>query len=176
MANEKKVIIIPNIDSYETFDTDQDWFANLKTLSAHPNFQIWSKTKQIYDWIHDLGVKNNRYLNFMFYRPKLKLNASFIDKENNEDVVLIDASNLGETIKEDGNQKTVLTHEEEEHIIKTFTTKEVIEDFSVVVCLNLLCLIVLLLTRFSFKFSKFLSFRHPVVQSREGDFLRVPKT
>ena len=56
-----------------------------------------------------------------------------IDKENNEDVVLIDASNLGETIKEDGNQKTVLTNEEEEHIIKTFTSKEVIDDFSVVV-------------------------------------------
>ena len=31
------------------------------------------------------------------------------------------------------SQKTVLTQEEEEHIIKTFTTKEVVEDFSVVV-------------------------------------------
>lgn len=57
----------------------------------------------------------------------------FIDKENKDDVILIDASNLGETIKEDGNQKTILTYEEEEHIIKTFTAKEVVEDFSVVV-------------------------------------------
>ena len=69
----------------------------------------------------------------IFATTGTNVSVLFIDKENNEDVVLIDASNLGETIKEDGNQKTVLTHEEEEHIIKTFTAKEVIEDFSVVV-------------------------------------------
>ena len=69
----------------------------------------------------------------IFATTGTNVSVLFIDKENNEDVVLIDASNLGETIKEDGNQKTVLTHEEEEHIIRTFTTKEVVEDFSVVV-------------------------------------------
>jgi len=69
----------------------------------------------------------------IFATTGTNVSVLFIDKENNEDVVLIDASNLGETIKEDGNQKTVLTHEEEEHIIKTFATKEVVEDFSVVV-------------------------------------------
>ena len=69
----------------------------------------------------------------IFATTGTNVSVLFIDKENNEDVVLIDASNLGETIKEDGNQKTVLTHEEEEHIIKTFTAKEVVEDFSVVV-------------------------------------------
>jgi len=57
----------------------------------------------------------------------------FMDKNNTEDVVLIDASNLGETVKEGKNQKTVLTTEEEKQIIDTFNNKEAIDDFSVVV-------------------------------------------
>jgi type I restriction enzyme M protein len=57
----------------------------------------------------------------------------FIDKENKGDVVLIDASNLGTTIKEGKNQKTVLSPEEEDKIINTFNSKEPIDDFSVVV-------------------------------------------
>ncbi|MFZ1292074.1 MAG: class I SAM-dependent DNA methyltransferase, partial [Melioribacteraceae bacterium] len=57
----------------------------------------------------------------------------FLDKTNKESVMLIDASNLGETIKDGKNQKTVLTSSEEEKIINTFNNKEVIEDFSVVV-------------------------------------------
>ena len=46
---------------------------------------------------------------------------------------MIDASGLGETIKEGKNQRTVLTFEEEEKIIETFSTKEAVEDFSVIV-------------------------------------------
>ncbi|MCB1656666.1 MAG: SAM-dependent DNA methyltransferase [Pseudomonadales bacterium] len=57
----------------------------------------------------------------------------FINKANKGDVVLIDASNLGETIKDGKNQKTVLTAEEEDRIIATFNQKQAIEDFSVVV-------------------------------------------
>jgi len=57
----------------------------------------------------------------------------FIDKENQGDMVLIDASNLGETIKDGKNQKTVLTEAEEQQIISTFNSKETIDDFSVVV-------------------------------------------
>jgi type I restriction enzyme M protein len=57
----------------------------------------------------------------------------FLDKENKEDVVLIDASNLGTTVKEGKNQKTLLSEAEENRIINTFTQKEVYEDFSVVV-------------------------------------------
>ena len=57
----------------------------------------------------------------------------FMDKNNKEDVVLIDASNLGETVKEGKNQKTVLSPKEEQHIIDTFNNKKAIEDFSVVV-------------------------------------------
>lgn len=57
----------------------------------------------------------------------------FLDKENKEDVVLIDASNLGTKIKEGKNQKTVLSEEEEDLIINTFNAKEAVDDFSVVV-------------------------------------------
>jgi len=57
----------------------------------------------------------------------------FIDKSNKEDVVLIDASNLGTKIKEGKNQKTVLSEEEERLIIETFNKKKEIEDLSVVV-------------------------------------------
>ncbi|QIW10155.1 class I SAM-dependent DNA methyltransferase [Francisella sp. LA112445] len=57
----------------------------------------------------------------------------FIDDSNKDDVVLIDASNLGKTIKEGKNQKTVLQPEEEKQIIDTFNNKEVVDDFSVVV-------------------------------------------
>ena len=57
----------------------------------------------------------------------------FIDKANKGDVVLIDASNLGSTVKEGKNQKTVLSSSEEDQIINTFNTKEVVDDFSVVV-------------------------------------------
>lgn len=57
----------------------------------------------------------------------------FIDKSNKEEVVLIDASNLGKTIKEDKNQKTVLSEAEEDRIIETFNHKKVVDDLSVVV-------------------------------------------
>lgn len=57
----------------------------------------------------------------------------FMDKNNQGNVVLIDASNLGETIKEGKNQKTVLTAKEEQQIIDTFNDKKALEDFSVVV-------------------------------------------
>lgn len=57
----------------------------------------------------------------------------FLDRANNENVVLIDASNLGEKIKEGKNQKTVLSPAEEQQIISTFNQKTAIEDFSVVV-------------------------------------------
>ena len=57
----------------------------------------------------------------------------FIDRTNKEDVVLIDASNLGTTVKEGKNQKTVLSEVEEDRIIITFNNKKAIDDLSVVV-------------------------------------------
>ena len=57
----------------------------------------------------------------------------FIDKANKDNVVLIDASGLGEKIKDGKNQKTVLPRAEEQKICNTFTNKQAVEDFSVVV-------------------------------------------
>jgi len=69
----------------------------------------------------------------IFANTGTNVSILFIDKENKEDVVLIDASNLGEKVKEGKNQKTLLSHNEEEQIITAFNNKEVIDDFSVVV-------------------------------------------
>lgn len=57
----------------------------------------------------------------------------FIDRENKEEVVLIDASNLGTKIKDGKNQKTLLSEEEEDRIIATFNGKVAVDNFSVVV-------------------------------------------
>lgn len=57
----------------------------------------------------------------------------FIDKASREDVVLIDASALGEKVKEGKNQKTLLSGAEEQRIVDTFNAREAVEDFSVVV-------------------------------------------
>lgn len=57
----------------------------------------------------------------------------FLDATNQGDVILIDASNLGEKVKEGKNQKTLLSEADEEKIIRIFKAKEAVEDFSVVV-------------------------------------------
>jgi type I restriction enzyme M protein len=58
----------------------------------------------------------------------------FIDNANKKgDIVLMDASKLGTTVKEGKNQKTLLSPEEEQKIIQTFNNHEAIEDFAVVV-------------------------------------------
>ena len=57
----------------------------------------------------------------------------FIDRSNQGDVILVDASNLGEKIKDGKNQKTVLIKEEEERIIEVFNAKNSEDDFSVAV-------------------------------------------
>jgi type I restriction enzyme M protein len=58
----------------------------------------------------------------------------FLDKENSKgDIVLMDASKLGTTVKEGKNQKTLLSPHEEDYIIDTFIKHEPKEDFSIVV-------------------------------------------
>lgn len=69
----------------------------------------------------------------IFATTGTNVSVIFLDKQNKGDVVLIDASNLGTTIKEGKNQKTVLSHDEEDKIINTFNNKQQVEDFSVVV-------------------------------------------
>ena len=58
----------------------------------------------------------------------------FIDNANKKgDIVLMDASKLGTTVKDGKNQKTLLSDDEEQKIINTFNKHEAIEDFTVVV-------------------------------------------
>lgn len=70
----------------------------------------------------------------IFASTGTNVSVLFLDKKaDNEHIVLMDASKLGETIKEGKNQRTVLTPEEEAKIIETFNNKEAVEDLSVVV-------------------------------------------
>lgn len=58
----------------------------------------------------------------------------FLDKANTKgDIVLMDASKLGTTVKDGKNQKTLLSETEEQLIIETFNKHEAKEDFTVVV-------------------------------------------
>lgn len=57
----------------------------------------------------------------------------FIDKTNKKDVVLIDASALGEKVKEGKNQKTYMSGADEAKIINSFNEKAIVDDLSVVV-------------------------------------------
>jgi type I restriction enzyme M protein len=57
----------------------------------------------------------------------------FLDRAAGDNVVLIDASALGDKVKEGKNQKTLLSPEEEQRIVQTFNAREAVEDFSVVV-------------------------------------------
>ena len=67
----------------------------------------------------------------IFAKTGTNVSVVFIDKSGIEKPVLIDASKLGETIKDNGNQKTKLRPEEIRLIVETFRGKEAVEDFSV---------------------------------------------
>lgn len=57
----------------------------------------------------------------------------FIDKANTKgDIVLMDASKLGKTVKEGKNQKTLLSEDEEDLIVSTFNKHKAVDDFTVV--------------------------------------------
>lgn len=70
----------------------------------------------------------------IFASTGTNVSVLFLDKEaDSEHIVLLDASKLGETVKEGKNQRTVLTPIEEQLIIDTFNNKQAVEDLSVVV-------------------------------------------
>ncbi|TVK96557.1 N-6 DNA methylase [Shewanella algae] len=69
----------------------------------------------------------------IFANTGTNVSILFIDDSNKDKVVLVDASNLGQKVKEGKNQKTVLTPEEEQQIIDVFNNKWTEEDFSVAV-------------------------------------------
>jgi len=67
----------------------------------------------------------------IFANTGTNVSVVFIDKGNTSgEAILIDASNLGEKVKIDGNQKTVLRDFEIKQIIDTFKQKAEVDDFS----------------------------------------------
>lgn len=70
----------------------------------------------------------------VFANTGTNVSVLFFDKSKARDkVVLVDASKLGEKVKVDGNQKTVLHDDDVEKIISTFRNAEAVDNFSVVV-------------------------------------------
>jgi len=70
----------------------------------------------------------------IFANTGTNVSVIFIDKANKDgNVILIDASKLGEKVKIDNNQKTVLRDFEIEQIIDTFKRQKEVDDFSKVV-------------------------------------------
>ncbi|WP_298733424.1 class I SAM-dependent DNA methyltransferase [uncultured Chitinophaga sp.] len=70
----------------------------------------------------------------IFASTGTNVSVLFLDKKaDTEHIVLMDASKLGETVKEGKNQRTVLTREEEARIVNTFNNKQAVEDLSVIV-------------------------------------------
>lgn len=70
----------------------------------------------------------------IFASTGTNVSVLFLDKmADPEHIVLMDASKLGQTVKEGKNQRTVLSREEERQIIEVFNSKEAVEDLSVVV-------------------------------------------
>lgn len=73
----------------------------------------------------------------IFANTGTNVSVLFIDKSNQDgEIMLIDASKLGEKVKDGKNQKTVLRPEEVKMIEDTFINQEVVEDFSVKVSYN----------------------------------------
>lgn len=70
----------------------------------------------------------------IFASTGTNVSVLFLDKKaDNEHIILMDASKLGETVKEGKSQRTVLTATEENRIIETFNAKYAVENLSVVV-------------------------------------------
>lgn len=70
----------------------------------------------------------------IFATTGTNVSVLFIDKANAKgDIVLMDASKLGTTVKEGKNQKTLLSEDEENLIINTFNNHKAVDDFTVIV-------------------------------------------
>lgn len=67
----------------------------------------------------------------IFANTGTNVSVLFIDKDNKTNhALLMDASSFGKKVKEGSNQKTVLSHEEEELIIDTFINRRELDDVS----------------------------------------------
>ena len=70
----------------------------------------------------------------IFANTGTNVSVLFIDKTNqHSNIILVDASKLGEKVKEGKNQRTILRPNEIELIEDTFINKKAIDEFSVLV-------------------------------------------
>jgi len=70
----------------------------------------------------------------IFASTGTNVSVLFMDRQaDNQHIVLVDASKLGDTVKDQKNQRTVLTAAEESRIIEAMNEKKPEPDFSVVV-------------------------------------------
>lgn len=84
-------------------------------------------------------IVENRWLKGVISMPSnifantgTNVSVVFLDKANkSNEIMLVDASKLGEKVKEGKNQKTVLRPNEVELIQNTFINQDIIDDFSV---------------------------------------------
>lgn len=68
----------------------------------------------------------------IFATTGTNVSVLFIDRANKGGkVLLVDASKLGDKVKDGKNQRTVLREDEIEKIVETFAKQEVVDDFSV---------------------------------------------
>jgi len=93
----------------------------------------------------------------------------FLDAEaKNEEVLLVDASNLGQKVKVDGkNQRTVLRQFEIDQIIETFIQNKESEDFSVKVDLDRI-----IKNKYSLSAGQYFTFKLPYVDLSQDEFNR----
>ncbi len=69
----------------------------------------------------------------IFAKTGTNVSILFIDKTNQDEVILIDASSLGEKVKQGNNQKTVLRSTDIDKILTSYTSKKQIDGFSIAV-------------------------------------------
>ena len=73
----------------------------------------------------------------VFANTGTNVSVIFFNKSKEDDQVqLIDASKLGTKVKENGNQRTVLSQEDIDKIVKTAVEKKDVDDFSITVSLK----------------------------------------
>lgn len=66
----------------------------------------------------------------IFATTGTNVSVVFIDKAGSDEITLVDASGLGTAVKEGGNQRTLLSSDDEAAIINAFKDSEEVENFS----------------------------------------------
>lgn len=105
-------------------------------LTAKSGIELAIRTKMVAQkWLKGvISMPSN-----IFANTGTNVSVIFLDKANtSDDVILIDASKLGEKVKDGKNQKIVLRDFEVSKIIDTFINRTVEDDFSVIVSFDAL--------------------------------------